>query len=138
MGKPIIKCVLLAERHSGLSEGIRGLLETEFEAIVMVADAASLFEGAERLRPELAVVELSLSRDAGFDLLRQMRSRFPELRIIALSMHKELSIMRTAMEAGANGYVLKSCLATDLLPAVDSVLAGNPYISPAIPQQDSD
>lgn len=138
MSAPKIKCVLLAERHSGLSEGIRGLLETEFEAVVMVADAASLFEGAERLQPSVVIVELSLSRDSGFDLLQQVRSRFPNLNLIILSMHKEPSVMRMCMDAGANAYVLKSSLATDLLPAVESVLAGNRYISPSIPQPSSD
>jgi DNA-binding NarL/FixJ family response regulator len=137
MSRPKIKCVLLAERNSGLSEGIRGLLETEFEAVLMVADAASLFEGAARLQPALAVVELSLSRVAGFDFLRQMRSQFPDLKMIVLSMHKEPAIMWTCMEAGANGYVLKTSLAMDLLPAVESVLAGKRYISPSILQSGS-
>lgn len=125
--------MLLAERHHGLIAAIRGLLETVSEAVMMVADANSLFEGAERLQPSLAVVELSLSRDDGFGLLQELRSRCPELKVIALSMYDEPTVVRQALESGANGYVLKSAIATDLLPAVESVLAGHCYVSPGVP-----
>jgi DNA-binding NarL/FixJ family response regulator len=91
-----------------------------------------LFEGVEGVRPAVAVVELSLCRDAGADLLQQLRSRFPELKIIALSMHKEPSIVRMAIAAGADAYVLKSCIATDLPSAVESALAGKSYVSPTM------
>ena len=61
-------CVLLADRHHDLTEGVRGLLETAFETVVMVADEASLLEGASRLRPDVAVVDLSLAGDHGLGL----------------------------------------------------------------------
>ena len=125
-------CVLLADRHHGLSEGIRGLLETAFDAVMMVADANSLFEGAERLQPALAVVDLSLSGNDGFKLLRTLRSRCPGLKIITLSMHDEPTLVRSVMEAGADGYVLKSAIGTDLLSAVEAVLASKTYVSPAV------
>src|SRR5262245_27548356 len=132
MCKPAVKCVLLADRHHGLIEGIRGLLETTFEVVLMAADTNSLLEGAERLQPTLAVVELSLSRDNGLELLRRLRTRCPKLKVIVLSMYDEPTIVRSALEAGAEGYVLKSALATDLLPAVETVLGGDNDVSPAI------
>jgi DNA-binding NarL/FixJ family response regulator len=58
-------CVLLADRHHGLTEGVRGLLETTFGTVVMVADEASLIDGAGRLQPDVVVVDLSLAQDAG-------------------------------------------------------------------------
>jgi DNA-binding NarL/FixJ family response regulator len=122
-----IKCVLLADRHHGLTEGVRGLLETVFEAVVMVADENSLFESAARLRPTLAVVDLSLARDDSLRWLERLRARSPGLKIIVLSVHDEPSVCRSAMEAGADGFVLKRALATELLPAVDVVLAGQRY-----------
>jgi DNA-binding NarL/FixJ family response regulator len=129
------KCVLLAERHHGLLDAIRRLLQSAFEAVVMVADRNPLLESAEALQPALVVVELSLSPDDGVDLLRTMRERFPELKVIVLSMQSEPSVVRTVLEAGANAYVLKSKLATDLLPAAEAVLAGAPYVFPSIMQQ---
>jgi DNA-binding NarL/FixJ family response regulator len=119
-GHPL-SCVLLADRHHGLAEGMRSLLETAFETVVMVADEASLLEGAGRLRPEVAVVDLSLARDSNLSWLRALRERSPELGIIVLSLHDEDAVRRAVMEAGADAFVLKRAVATDLLPAVDAV-----------------
>ncbi len=128
-------CVLLADRHHGLTEGVRGLLETVFKAVVMVADENSLLESAARLQPSLAVVDLSLARDNSLRWLQRLRADCPKLRLIVLSVHDEPSVCRSAMEAGADGFVLKRALATELLPAVDAVLAGRRYGLPAAPGQ---
>ena len=119
-----LSCVLLADRHHGLTEGVRGLLETAFESVVMVADEASLLEGAVRLQPEVAIVDLSLARDSGLSWLRELRQRCPVLKVIVLSIHDEQSVRSAAMAAGADAFVLKRAIATDLLPAVDSVRGG--------------
>ncbi|MEE4271346.1 MAG: response regulator transcription factor [Thermoanaerobaculales bacterium] len=119
-----LSCVLLADRHHGLTEGVRGLLETVFRSVVMVADEASLLEGAVRLRPEVAIVDLSLARDGDLGWLRTLRQRCPDLKVVALSVHDEQSVRRAAMEAGADAVVLKRAIATDLLAAVDSLRPG--------------
>jgi DNA-binding NarL/FixJ family response regulator len=124
MPEKLLSCVLLADRHHGLTEGVRGLLETAFGTVVMVADEASLLEGAGRLLPEVAVVDLSLARDGGLGWLRELRRRCPELKVIALSVHDEDSVRRAAMEAGADAFVLKRAIATDLLAAVEFVREG--------------
>ena len=116
-----LSCVLLADRHHGLTEGIRGLLETAFESVVMVADEISLLEGAVRLRPEVAIVDLSLVRDGGLGWLRLLRQRCPNLKVIVVSVHDEQSVRDAAMESGADAFVLKRAIATDLLSAVDGV-----------------
>jgi len=121
MSEKRLRCVLLADRHHGLTEGIRGLLETAFGTVVMVADEASLLDGAARLRPDLAVVDLSLARTSGLDWLRTLRQRCPDLKVIVLSIHDEQSVRSAAIEAGADAFVLKRAIATDLLPAVDAV-----------------
>src|SRR5215813_8100964 len=71
-------CVLLADRHHGLTEGIRGLPETLFRTVVMVADESSLQETAARLRPEVIVADLSLARDRSLRCLERLRQRHPE------------------------------------------------------------
>jgi DNA-binding NarL/FixJ family response regulator len=114
-------CVLLADRHHGLTEGVRGLLETSFGTVVMVADEASLLEVAGRLRPDVAIVDLSLARDSGLDWLRRVRQRCPDLKVIVLSVHDEQAVHRAAMEAGADAFVLKRAIVTDLLAAVELV-----------------
>jgi two-component system, NarL family, nitrate/nitrite response regulator NarL len=127
-----IRCVLLADVHHGLSEGIRGLLATTFRAVVMVADEVSLFESAGRLGSELAVVDLALSRGNSLDLVRRLRSRFPAMKMIIVSVHDHASVSRSVLEAGADGFVVKRAIATDLLAATDAVLAGQQYVSPEI------
>jgi DNA-binding NarL/FixJ family response regulator len=119
-----LSCVLLADRHHGLTEAVRGLLETEFGTVVMVADEASLIEGASRLRPDLAVVDLSLARDSGLGWLRTLRQRSPGLRVILISVHDEESVRAAALAAGADAVVLKRAIATDLLPAIEECRSG--------------
>lgn len=121
-------CVILADRHHGLTEGVRGLLETVFNTVVMVADERSLRETASRIEPELAVVDLSLSRADSIEWLAGLRRSCPDMKLIVISVHDEPSVARKAIQSGADGVVLKRAIATDLLPAVDSVLAGQQYI----------
>lgn len=113
-----LSCALLADRHHGLSEGVRGLLESAFATVVMVADETSLLEGAARLHPDVAVVDLSLARDGSLDWLRTLRKRCRELTIVVLSVHDEDTVRQAALEAGADAIVLKRAIATDLLPAI--------------------
>jgi len=117
-------CVLLADRHHGVTEGVRGLLETLFDTVVMVADGPSLLESARRLQPEVAVVDISLTRDASLHWMTELRERCPDLKVIVLSVHDEPAVRRAAMEAGADGFVLKRAIATELLTTIESVSSG--------------
>ena len=130
MGNQTINCVLLADRHHGLTEGVRGLLETAFDAVVMVADETSLLESAERIKPTLAIVDLSLVRGESLQWLPRLRARSPDMKLILLSVHDQPSVCRAALEAGADAFVLKRAIATDLLPAIDAVQAGHSFVSP--------
>src|SRR5215467_12530168 len=120
----IPECVLLADRHQGLTEGVRGLLGTLFRTVVMVADESSLQESAARLRPEVVVADISLARDRSLHWLTRLRQCHPEMKLIVLSVYDEPSVRRAAMEAGADGFVLTRAIAHDLLPVIDAVLAG--------------
>jgi len=91
----------------------------------MVADEGSLLEGANRLRPDVAVVDISLARDCGLGWLRTLRTTCPEVKVIVISVHDEECIRRAAMDAGADAFVLKRAIATDLLDAVEHVRKGS-------------
>jgi DNA-binding NarL/FixJ family response regulator len=132
MSEANIRCVLLADHHHGLSEGVRGLLATTFEMVVMVADAVSLFESAHRLQSDVAVVDLALSRGDGLELVRRFRKSFPSMKLIIVSSHDQWSVSRSVLDAGANAFVVKRAIATDLLAAADAVLAGQRYVSPQV------
>ncbi len=127
-----MNCVLLGERHHGLGEGIRGLLELSFNAVFMVADETSLIEGAARLQPRLVVVDLAF---AGGDLPRlveALRTQAPRTKVLLLSSHDESAVASTAMAAGVDGFVLKRLVAGDLLVAIDSIFSGDRYVSPGV------
>jgi len=132
MAKDKGSCVLLADRHHGLRDSVRGLLEAEFENVFMVADEASLLEGAGRLRPSVVAVDLSLSGGDLLGLLARVRERAPDSKVLMLTVHDESTIADAALAAGADGIVLKRNLATDLLPAVDALRAGKRYLSPEL------
>jgi len=127
MSAGLADCVVLADRHHGLSEGIRGLLETRFRVVVMVADEASLVASAARLEPAVAVVELSLSPGDHLGWLRRLRERCPGLKVIVLSAHGEPSVLRAVQRLGADGFVAKAAIGSELLDAVEVVLAGRHY-----------
>jgi DNA-binding NarL/FixJ family response regulator len=125
-------CVLLAVRHPAMMEGIRGLLETMFDSVVMVSDEISLLETLARLDPDFAVVDLSLDVTRESDVAVLLNRYDPELKFIVLSTHEESEIMEKCMLSGASAYVLKRSAGRDLGKAVDEVLKGGTFVSPSI------
>jgi DNA-binding NarL/FixJ family response regulator len=124
--------VLLADRHHGLRDSVRGLLEMEFESVFMVANEASLVEGVGRLKPAVVVLDLSLAGGDLRGLLARVAERAPDSKVLMLTVHDEATVAKAALAAGAEGVVLKSRLATDLLPAVEALRAGKRYLSPEL------
>jgi DNA-binding NarL/FixJ family response regulator len=123
------ECVILADRHQNLLEGIRGLLETLFETVVMVADKRSLFEAINKVKPDLAVVDLSLSASGQVSIAREIKESYPNLKFIILSVHDEPTAIDEVMSAGAAGFVLKRSVAVDLFKAVQRVQKGRTFVS---------
>jgi two-component system secretion response regulator SsrB len=113
--------VLLAYRHLGLVEGVRGLLATVFPSVLMVADEASLIDGAGRLQPDMVIVDLSLARGGHLEWLQAIRQRCPGVKVIVLCVHDEQNVRDAVLRAGADAVVLKRAIATDLLGAVDAL-----------------
>lgn len=124
-------CVLLADRHHELSEGVRGLLATVFEGVFAVGDRASLLEGAARIQPNLVVADLALSGGDIRAFLVALRKQAPAAKVLLLTVHDEPNVVSAAIAAGADGIVLTRAIATDLLPAIDAILAGSRYSSTA-------
>jgi two-component system secretion response regulator SsrB len=119
-----LSCVLLADRHHGLTESVRGLLSTAFGSVIMVADEASLIDGAGRIQPDVAIVDLSLAHGNQLNWLQALRETCPDLKVIVLSVHDEQSVRNAVMKAGADAFVVKRTIATELLNAVDALRRG--------------
>ncbi len=122
-------CVILADSHQDMLEGIRGLLQTTFESVLMVADEKSLFEIIDKLNPDITVVDLSLPISGEVNIARKIKNHHPNLKFIVLSIHDETTAINEIMSAGADGFVFKRSAVTDLMPAVDEVLKGHTYVS---------
>jgi len=125
-----VGCAILADRHTSLSEGIRGLLETTFKTVYIVADATSLNEGVQRLLPTVVVLDISLLGSDFSSLLKKVLQTSPESRVIVLSIHDQASVVRIALDSGAKGVVLKRSIGSDLMTAVSAVLHGDEFVSP--------
>ena len=129
MDRMTASCVLLADAHHALNERVCGLLKATFGQVFMVADEPSLIEGAARLRPTMSVIDLSLAAGDLGGMLLKLRGRAPESKVLLISVHDEPTVLAAAYAAGADGLVLKRAIATDLLDAIDAVLAGKRHFS---------
>ena len=124
--------VLLADNHQNMLAGVRTLLESIFEKVFMVADEASLFEAIEKIKPDLIIADLSLPVSRETNIARRVKNKFPEFKLIILSVHDEESAIKECFEAGAMGYVLKRTSVDDLVSAIKAVQQGSTYVSPSI------
>lgn len=116
-------CALLGNRHDALNEGLRGLLQTMFDAVFTAGDVASLLAGAERLRPDLIVADLALVQSDCLDLIRRLRAQADETQLIVITSHEDSSVEVAVRAAGADCVIVKRAIATDLLPAIDQMRA---------------
>ena len=124
--------VLLADDHRLVAEGLKSLLEEEFELLGVVEDGRDLVESAKRLRPDVIVADISMPHLNGIDALALLKKDNPDVRVVFLTMHKEAAYARRALEAGASGYVLKHSAQAELFLAVRAALEGKVFITPAL------
>ena len=126
--------VLLADDHSVILAGVRGLLGTCCEILGQVSDGRSLVQEALRLRPDVVLLDVSMPLLNGIDAARQIKKEWPQAKLLFLSMHTSPVYLREALHAGGCGYLLKSSAAEELRTAVEAVLKGKVYIAAAFGQ----
>ncbi len=125
--------VLLVDDHKMMRDGLRAILERAgMEVIGEAADGHEAIELAERLHPQIVVMDISMPVLNGIDATRRLVAEFPRIKIIALSMNSDRRYVVAMFKAGAVGYLLKNSAAQELLQAVDAVTSDKSYISPAI------
>jgi DNA-binding NarL/FixJ family response regulator len=124
--------ILLADDHTLLLDGIRALLEPEFELAGCVEDGQALLSAALEARPDVILLDISMPLLNGIDAAHQLRKVLPSTKVIFVTMHADAGYVREAFRAGAAGYVPKRSAATELLTAVREVLKGNHYVSPLV------
>ncbi len=127
--------VLLADDHLILTEGLRSLLEPEFEVVAVVADGRELVAAARKHRPDVIVADVTMPSLNGIEAAVQLRDLGVEAKVVFLTMHRDVVYARRAMEAGAVGFLLKHSVASELITAVREALQGKTYITPMIARE---
>jgi len=135
MGKKIR--IVLAEDHTILREGLRALLSADpkFQIVGEAADGREAVRSVEKLGPDLVMMDLSMPRMTGMDAIREIKKRYPETKVIALTVHKTEEYLRTTLQAGADAYVLKDATHDELLMAIENVLEGKTFLSPGVSEK---
>jgi DNA-binding NarL/FixJ family response regulator len=113
-------------------EGLRKLLEPDYDVVGEVTDGPALLEAAALLRPDLVIADISMPGIDGIEVTRRLLTEVPEVRVLILSMHTEPSWIRSAFEAGAHAYLPKSAAPEEIELAVREVLKGRFYVSPEV------
>jgi DNA-binding NarL/FixJ family response regulator len=123
--------VLLVEDHPVVRHGLRTVIDDESD-LEVCGESASNDEALslmKRLKPDIAVIDIALGPDNGLDLIKQAHEEFPEMPVLALSMHDEAVYGERALRAGAKGYIMKKEAMDKLLTAIRRVLSGELYVS---------
>jgi DNA-binding NarL/FixJ family response regulator len=124
--------LLLADDHTLMLDGIRMLLEPEFELVGCVEDGQMLLTAALESKPDVILLDISMPVLNGIDAAHQLRKTLPSAKIIFVTMHADADFVTEAFRAGAAGYLLKRSAASELLTAIREVLKGNHYVSPLV------
>jgi DNA-binding NarL/FixJ family response regulator len=124
--------VLLADDHLLVAQALRSLLMAEFELVGVVEDGHALVEAARRLRPDVIVADVSMPHLNGIDALIQLRQGGDRVPVVFLTMHRDVTFARRALDAGASGFVLKHSAAAELLSAIHAALEGRTYLTPQL------
>ena len=127
--------VLLADDHTLVLEGLSKLLADHCDLVGTAEDGRALVEAAERLRPDLILLDISMPLLNGLEAARIVRTKVPEAKIVFLTMHADPTYAREAFRAGASGYLLKRSAASELATAIATVLRGQPYVTPLFPDE---
>ena len=126
--------VLLADDHTLFREGLRALLEqhAEFEVIGETGDGREALDLINRLRPDVAIVDISMPTLSGLEVAARAHRASPSTRVVILTMHAGESYVAYALRAGVAGYLLKESAASELVTALAVVMHGEIYLSPSI------
>ncbi len=126
--------ILIADDHELVRRGARALLNArnDWRVVGEAANGREAVEKAIKLRPDVAVVDISMPELDGVEVVRQIREAVPDTKVLVLTMHESGQMVRHALEAGARGYLLKSDLSDCLTKAVRAIADGKRFLTPRV------
>jgi DNA-binding NarL/FixJ family response regulator len=126
--------IVVADDHTLMRQGLCKILEEqpEWRVVGQASTGRDVVKTVADLQPSVAILDIGMPLLNGIEVTRQLTRRFPDLRVLILSMHAEEAYITSALEAGAQGYLLKDSADVELIRAVSSVASGKSYFSPAV------
>ena len=121
--------ILLADDHQKMRDFLTQMLEPEFEIVGAVADGRSFLEAAQKLKPDLCLLDISMPIVDGIKAAAQLKESGSKTKILVLTVQDDEDFVRASFSNGASGYVIKSRIAADLIVALKEVLEGRPFLS---------
>jgi len=126
--------VLLADDHAIVRQGLCNSIQREkdMEVVGQAKDGFSTIRLVKKLAPDVVIMDISMPDVNGIDATREITHDFPQVKVIALSMHSAKKFVREMFKAGASGYLLKDCEFDELADAIRTVMSGKSYLTPEI------
>jgi two-component system response regulator NreC len=126
--------VLIADDHAIVRAGLRALIHAE-AGMNLVGEAAGGYEAidlVEKKQPDILVLDLSMPDLDGISVTHSLKAKYPELRILILTLHEDKALLKEAIKAGAAGYILKRAAEAELVSAIKTILGGELYVDPSM------
>lgn len=126
--------IIIADDHSLIRKGLRTIIEIESDIQVIgeAGDGRELLRLLEHEQPDLIIMDISMPNINGIEAVREVVGKYPQIRILMLTMHRNSQYFYNAVSAGAHGYLMKDDSDTELLTAIRTVQAGKSYVSPQL------
>ena len=126
--------ILLADDHETVREGLRLIIgaQPDMEIVCEVGDGHAAVEEATKHQPDVVVMDVSMPKLNGLKATQRLKECCPEIKVLALTRHKDDGYLQQILRAGASGYVLKQSPSVELLHAIRSIAAGGKYLDPAV------
>ena len=124
--------LLVAEDHAAMRATVVGTLEAEYQVVGAVGDGQEMLDAESECEPDVIVLDISMPTLNGIEAAHRLKQRGSKARIIFLTVHDEPELLQAALNTGADGYVIKSRMASDLRPAVREAMFGRRFISPSL------
>ncbi len=126
--------IVIVDDHGVIRAGLRSLLKStqDIDVVGDVGDGAGAYRLAAELEPDVMLLDIGMPGEDGIEVARKLKTRFPQIRLLFLTMHEDESLLREAIAVGASGYVLKRADEAEIITAIRAAARGELYVHPAM------
>jgi DNA-binding NarL/FixJ family response regulator len=124
--------VLVADNHQAMLDNLVQLLSHDFDVVATVRDGAAVVREAPRVNPDVLVLDIAMPVLSGIEAASRLKASGSTAKVVFVTMHRDREFVDGAAALGSVGFVVKNRLVSDLIPAIRSVVAGQPFVSPSV------